>query len=55
MQNESMAISESGRRSEIAWSSVLPGDTKLGPVDTAGHPLMNVDVVENFLPLSRLS
>jgi hypothetical protein len=28
--------------------AICPAITKLGPVDTAGHPLMNVDVAENF-------
>jgi hypothetical protein len=34
-----------GLRSESVQSSASPGDTKLGPGDTAEHPLLNVGVV----------
>jgi hypothetical protein len=45
MQNESTGFSESLR-------AVEPGrrrSRKLGPVDTAGGPLINVGVAEDFL------
>jgi hypothetical protein len=54
MQNESTSFSESlrGRRSEVER---LPAITKLGPVDTAGHTLVNGGCSRKFLPLSGIS